>query len=712
MDRDKALSLAKQWASQGFPAFFVHENKIALGETHGHHDATTDARLLETLLSQAKPTRLAVAVVPGRNNYIVLDVDVKDGAQGVNQLKDLETQIGRLPKMPITRTRSGGYHLWFKKPEQCYIRNSKLTADIDVRADGGYVLAAGNDNYDWKEGRELTPDNTPVLPAEWFDLLRVGDENSAGRWGKLNPNEIDPWDLEAMEYLTDVFEVHSFFRLGNGSIGFMRKGARHNSGSIGHAGPGHIHIFTSRVSHPKDSRIALEPESNWNVEELRAYCTTKESPHHGPEMSHEAYYGPLGQAVKLFEHTEADPAAIMMCLLAGYGNMVDGNAYVETVQPIRQYSRINVLVVGASAKARKSAAWGQAKIVLKAINPEYVKDNVLGGFNSGHILVDHLHKRFTIENPTESITQPNQTTPLIVTKDRRMTVFEDEFVRVLKTVNADGSIYSAVLRSAFDGSKLEVRSRQKESEVHEGEHHISMIGCITAEELRSTLTNTEAYNGFGNRLLYVWAKRTKNVAISDTELDTEKLNDIALTLTTRMHKARSTGRLDLDEDAKELWVKVYDEVTLDDPGGLLGTLTARADVMVQRVALIFALADGSDLITRQHLEAAYAVWKYCRATAAYVFKDRALIESTNDKTKDKLKAKVYDAIYNSTHSGKHLSDLKKLPVANNSNKHLVDEILEELSSEGKITSTVVNTGTRGANPTVFFATPFAPREEQ
>lgn len=697
------LGIAKEWAGKGFPAFPVHSNsKTPFADTHGHHDATTDSRLLDALFEQRSKVGgdIAVAVVPGRNGYIVIDVDVANGKQGREQFTQLQEELGPLPEgTALAQTRSGGYHIWLKKPVEGYIRNSKLAAHIDIRADGGYVLVPGNDGYKWLH--VLTGDE-PVMPMEWYERLKTGQESATGRWGKLDWDELDDSDKEAIEYLIDVFQVSSPFRLGNGSIGFCRKGVKHNSGSIGHAGPGHIHIFSSAVQHPDNPKIVLEPDSNWNVQELREYCITKESPHKGPELKPNAFYGPLGEATKLFSHTEADPAAIMLCLLSAYGNMLDGSAYLELVEPIKQYSRVNVLVVGASAKARKSAAWGQAKLVLKEIDEGFTKDNVLGGFGSGHILVDHLSNRLTVEEKEGALT---------IKKDRRMLIFEDEFVRVLKTVNSDGSIYSAVLRSAFDGSKLEVRSRQKESVVPEGDHHISVLGCITSEELRQTLTNTEAYNGFGNRILYVWARKTKNVARSTVQLDQTKLKELAILLQRRAVEARTRGRIHLDEDAYDLWDTMYDEVQYDDPEGLLGTLIARADVMLQRLALIFALADGAETVKRVHLEAAGAIWKYCRTTAEHIFKNRALIETTSDKVRDRLKAKVYDAIYSAASDGISLTDLKKPPVAANSNKELVQGILEELEDESKVVSCQVNNHKQGKNPTLYFVPQHAPSEE-
>ena len=58
-----------------------------------------------------------------------------------------------------------------------------------------------------------------------------------------------------------------------------------------------------------------------------------------------------------------------------------------------------------------------------------------------------------------------------------------------------------------------------------------------------------------------------------------------------------------------------------DQPGLLGAITARAEAQTIRLALIYALLDGSPQIAQVHLEAAQAVWTFCEDSARYVFGD-------------------------------------------------------------------------------------------
>ena len=50
----------------------------------------------------------------------------------------------------------------------------------------------------------------------------------------------------------------------------------------------------------------------------------------------------------------------------------------------------------------------------------------------------------------------------------------------------------------------------------------------------------------------------------------------------------------------------------------------RAEPHTMRLAMIYALLDGSATIEVKHLEAAYALWKYCEACALRLFKTEEL----------------------------------------------------------------------------------------
>ena len=62
-------------------------------------------------------------------------------------------------------------------------------------------------------------------------------------------------------------------------------------------------------------------------------------------------------------------------------------------------------------------------------------------------------------------------------------------------------------RNAWDGKALRVIT--KNSPAISTGAHISLVGHITEDELRRYLDSTEAGNGFGNRILWVYVQRSK-----------------------------------------------------------------------------------------------------------------------------------------------------------------------------------------------------------
>lgn len=92
----------------------------------------------------------------GANNLIVIDVDIKNNARGMEWL-DLNREA--LPETRTHKTRSGGLHLLFLAPEGVEIRNSasRVAPGVDVRGEGGYVIVPPSDGYDIAD---------PIEPAE------------------------------------------------------------------------------------------------------------------------------------------------------------------------------------------------------------------------------------------------------------------------------------------------------------------------------------------------------------------------------------------------------------------------------------------------------------------------------------------------------------------------------------------------------------------
>ena len=144
-----------------------------------------------------------------------------------------------------------------------------------------------------------------------------------------------------------------------------------------------------------------------------------------------------------------------------------------------------------------------------------------------------------------------------------------------------------------------------------------MIGHITEDELRARITRTEMANGFANRFLFALIRRSKELPFGGAVIDSEIL-DLGNRLTSIVEKVQAGRPRQDDTAARQKWQDIYSALSAEQPG-LLGAVTARAEAQTVRLALLYALLDGTNQIDEPHLRAALAVWEYCDASAAHIF---------------------------------------------------------------------------------------------
>lgn len=127
-----------------------------------------------------------VGLVTGAvSGIVVVDVDPRNGGDGT--LDVLEAANGPLPVTVEAVTGGGGRHLYFRHPGG-EVRSGTLAAGIDVKADGGLVVAppsmhVSGDRYRWRTGRspeELEPAQLPPwLLAQTVSLSGSADRRAA-----------------------------------------------------------------------------------------------------------------------------------------------------------------------------------------------------------------------------------------------------------------------------------------------------------------------------------------------------------------------------------------------------------------------------------------------------------------------------------------------------------------------------------------------------
>jgi hypothetical protein len=148
----------------------------------------------------------------------------------------------------------------------------------------------------------------------------------------------------------------------------------------------------------------------------------------------------------------------------------------------------NVLV-GITSKGRKGTSWGHIRRLLATCHLNWSQQSIQSGLSSGEGLIHAVADG--------------------VVADKRLLVIESEFASTLRVLNRDGNTLSPTLRQAWDGSTLQVMTKQFPETASNA--HVSIIGHVTGDELRRELKRTDAGNGFGNRILWACTRRSKTL---------------------------------------------------------------------------------------------------------------------------------------------------------------------------------------------------------
>jgi hypothetical protein len=378
--------------------------------------------------------------------------------------------------------------------------------------------------------------------------------------------------------------------------------------------------------HPMQGRDPFEHKQ----EQKRAMPS---APEKWPEpMSQAAFHGLAGEFVQLvLSETEADPAALLLAFLAAVGCMMGREPHYR-VEATRHGVNLFTVIVGETSKSRKGTATDRVVDILQRADSDFIKRRLSSGLSSGEGLIQAVRDPREEDVPTKTRegTTVGFARQLVDAgePDKRLLVVESEFASVLQQTGREGNILSAVLRDTWDGRPLRILARSNKDCCLKP--HISMIGNITSEELQRLLTSNDRANGFGNRILWCCSRRSQLLPFGGRMIDDGELDAFACRVRDAVQAASEPGRVVFDSDARPAWENLYYTLA-EGATGLFGSMTARSEAQVVRLATLYALLDGSRLIGLPHLEAAQEVWGYCEESVRYLFGD-----ASGDETADTI----------------------------------------------------------------------------
>jgi hypothetical protein len=407
-----------------------------------------------------------------------------------------------------------------------------------------------------------------------------------------------------------------------------------------------------------------------------------------PKPDPAMFHGLLGEYVwAVDEHTEADPVAVLVSLLVGFGIAVGRTAYCQ-VGNTRHYGNLFAVLVGDTASG-KGSSWGMARPLLAAADPGWASKRLWSGLSTGEGLIGSVRDAVVKSEPVRENKMIVKYQDIIVDEgeaDKRLLVTETEFARVLTVAGRDNSTLSAVMRQAWDGDDLKVMTKEKSSATAP---HIGILGHITPADLKSKLTATDSANGFANRFLWLYVKRSKLLP-EGGEIWKVNMAFYEQQLTAVLDFSKRQQAVRRDEEAQAVWGAVYETLTSARPG-LLGAVTARGGPIVLRLSLLYALLDQSSIIRRVHLEAALALWDYAAASAQHIFGD-----ASGDTVADDLLCFLKAAPDGLTRT--QIRD----KFSGHQTKERLDAVLLQLQQKGQAHSKKVATG--GCPAEIWFST--------
>lgn len=394
-----------------------------------------------------------------------------------------------------------------------------------------------------------------------------------------------------------------------------------------------------------------------------------------PTLDPSALYGVVGDAVRaVLPHTEADPAAILLSLLCATGVSIGPGPRIYAgleAQP----TRLQIWVTGESALGRKGSSWGAARSVMEIADEELMSKRVLSGFGSGEALVDAVADEET--------------------RDCRLLLLAREGGQLLSVMQRKGDTTSTVVRESYDTDTLAVRSRAKTSVAKMT--HIGLVAHITPADLVGGMSETQIRNGFANRGLFCMSRRSKLLPHGNP-IPLE-VTGIARRLGDAIRKARTMTLVKFDEMTSHQWALVYEGFGSDAPSPLLRDLEARGDMHCLRLAMLFAILDGTNVIRHPHLNAALSVWNYCRDSARYLFGPEGAMEDVRELGESaRLRKRFEDDLSKLDEAlrdqGRLTGEEQRAVFSRNRSASYVGSLRKELIARGQAAEVAENSGGR------------------
>jgi hypothetical protein len=384
----------------------------------------------------------------------------------------------------------------------------------------------------------------------------------------------------------------------------------------------------------------------------------------------DAYYGVLGEVAK--RHRDQIPlnlAAFYAMLLPAIGSLI-GRRAVITVSRDRHYANLFTAIVCGTGKG-KGTCWNIVEHLLKEIDPDSPR-RLHRDAASAQGLIG------LVRDASTRIERGKEVKDEGVPDKRCLLVFE-EMDTLFVSMSRQGSTLAPVWNMAYDGKTLENNTRQGREKATNP--HVSAVCQITegsfAKAVKEVSKGLGVSNGLFNRFITVRAQRDPSRKLPRGG-EMPEVGDLAKKIRDTLDSLGTTNdavKVSWHPSTYADWDAFVDAVDGDHPllAGL-GGVEARLKPNTMRVAMIFAVMDGSQEIMLCHLKAAKAFCLQCIDSSRDLFGS-----SSNRGRPDRLRERVLKVI---DHQPKCLTQFHECFHRKGCTGEELREVLAELTAKG------------------------------
>ncbi|HEX4501903.1 MAG TPA: bifunctional DNA primase/polymerase [Scandinavium sp.] len=620
----------------------------------------------------------------------VMDIDPRNG--GDKTLQELQEEHGDLPSTYTVRSGGGGSHFYYRVPADLdrSMLPQKIGPGLELKKSGQVVVPPSitDSTYKVVQGSplELAP-----LPYKWiFSVLGDRIHSDEGiqfadtiMLGERNDKCTQLAGLFRRHGATEQ-HIHAIID-GLGEHGLI-EGYHDIDNKTGKTFAEYdVPLIAQSVAkYPQEAMHFLDMKLRINSGKRAIEPKAKDAP-----------YGILGEFIKLTnKYSEAHHMAILATSLTMIGNMMSpylGFSVGKTWHPPLLYT----LVVGPTSEGAKGQSESRCEELMELVDEGWV-DKITSGLASGEGLIEAIADA-TMTGETSTIQGKKVAhTYNAGHADKRLMIFEPELGRLIKVLQRQGNTTMETLIDLWDrgfASKLTIQSR------HVKDARISVVMHAPMVVVQEQMSYDWLMNGFGNRFIWVWAKRTHLEPIGH-KIPEEALDPIATdiidavtVLADRFDTRKKPLEVGFTRDGAEYWEELYEELSKDKYSGHLETAMGRRRSYARRIAMIFAALDFKKRIDVHHLDAAMSLIDYNEETLVHLFG-----QSTGDKVADR----IYLALVEHA-SGLTRTEIVRDILQSNYTKAQIDVATKKLLERGLINETSSRLPGKRKRETVYVA---------